>query len=101
MTSITKPARARLKRIAASVALWLCLTLPSVYVVEKFLGTTGLVIYLILVVFAVVLLPYLGFQVNERRARWLAVVLFVLLIVVFVIVFPHRQHASGSRRKRC
>ncbi len=95
MTTITQPARARLKRIAASAELWLCLTLPSLYVVEKFLGKTGLVIYLILVALAVVLLPYLSFQANERRVRWLAVFLFVLLIVVFAIVFPIANTHQG------
>ena len=40
-------ARGRGKHFAAAAALWLCLVLPSLFLVKKFLGTTSLAIYVI------------------------------------------------------
>ncbi len=81
-------ARRFLKHVAVSTALWLCLISPSSYVVEKFLGTTILVIYFVITAIVVAVLPYLRFRVSERRARLFAIVVFAALIALFAIVYP-------------
>ena len=89
-----------LKHIATSAALWLCLVLPSAFVVEKFLGTISLAIYVIFAALVVAVLPYLKFQVSERNARVLAIVTFAALILIFAIVYPvantHQPHAGSD-----
>lgn len=96
----SKLARRRLKQIATSAALWLCLVLPSAFVVKKFLGTTGLAIYVIFAALVVALLPCLKFQVSERNARVLAIFTFAALILIFAIVYPaantHQPHAGSD-----
>ncbi|MBA2703462.1 MAG: hypothetical protein H0U60_06395 [Blastocatellia bacterium] len=91
MTSSTiksQSARGRLKHVAASAALWLCLVLPSAYVIQRFLGTTILVIYFVVTAIVLAVLPFLKFQVSERRARLFAVLTFAALIALFAIVYP-------------
>jgi hypothetical protein len=66
---------------------------PSLAQVQKYLGTTGVVIY-IFVALSVLLVGYRHFSpwfictASEKQALWLAAGTFLFLIVVFAFVYP-------------
>ena len=80
-------------------ALWLCLVLPSAFVVEKYLGPVIVIAYGVVVALAVVGLPYLQLRTSERVALWLATATFALLAVLLAIICPianSQTPGSGS-----
>jgi hypothetical protein len=70
-----------------------CLALPSLYVIQKYLGALAILPYFVFVAGAVWLwrsgrMDGLGKAIGERRARWLALATFVGLAVLFAVGYP-------------
>ena len=80
-----------------AVCLWLVLVLPSSFVVHKYLGWEGTIIYSIGVA-ASVALGRRGFtRLSTRTLAWLVLLASVLIAVAFVVVYPiANTHAAGA-----
>jgi len=69
------------------VALWLCLLLPSVSILQQFFGWIGIGLYCVGAAFGI-WLSRLSVQISERSAICFSVAVFVALGLFFVVVYP-------------
>jgi len=82
------------------VWLYLCLTFPSLPQVHKYLGWSGVVVYLAITALALWLLKRLGTakriaeRITDRRAWWLTAMTLLLVLAAFLAVYPSAQ--SGA-----
>jgi len=75
------------------VGFSLCLLVPGTAQVQKYLGNTGVALYMPIAFSALLisyrsLLPRFLTRVTEKDAVWLAAITYVALIAVFAIVYP-------------
>jgi hypothetical protein len=75
-------------RVVKTAALWLCLVLPSVFIVQKYFGWLGLVGYGSATAWAVCALPQLCWRPTKRQLFWLTTVTFTSLLVLFAVGYP-------------
>lgn len=84
--------------------VWFVLLLltPSLYVIQKYLGAQGLVVYVLFVpvtVFFVLrnFLPFFTTRISEKQAFLLTLMFLACLVVIFFIVFPKANvHLPGQ-----
>ena len=80
-----------------TVCLWLLLVFPSSFVVHKYLGWEGTVVYAIVVAVIVVLSSHVSGRLSTRTLTWLALLMSVLIIVAFLVIYPiANTHAAGA-----
>ena len=79
------------------VCLWLVLVFPSSFVVRKYLGWKGTMVYAIVVAVAVALRPRVSSRLSTRSLAWLALLMSVFIIVAFFVIYPIvNTHAAGA-----
>jgi hypothetical protein len=88
---------ARWNPIVKPGALWLCLVLPSVSVVEKYSGRLGVAAYCVATACAVWSRLHIAWRLNERAAMWLSVLTFAGLAMLFAVTYPiANTHVPGT-----
>ncbi|MFZ2486852.1 MAG: hypothetical protein WAZ19_01920 [Anaerolineae bacterium] len=77
------------------VGFALSLLIPSTAVFQKYLGITGVVAYITIAFFALLLFAKyryipgkLASKVTEKQTSWLAVMTVVIVLIAFVVVYP-------------
>ena len=86
-----------LNRVVKTGALWLCLVLPSVFIVRKYFGWLGVGGFCLATAWAVLALPHARWRFNERQAVWLSMLTFAGLAVLFAIGYPiANTHIPGT-----
>lgn len=77
------------------VGFALSLLIPSTAVFQKYLGITGVVAYITIAFFALLLFAKyryipgkLASKVTEKQTFWLAVMTVVIVLIAFVVVYP-------------
>jgi len=79
------------------VCLWLVLVFPSSFVVRKYLGWKGTMVYAIVVAVIVALRPRVSSRLSARSLAWLALLMSVFIIVAFFVIYPIvNTHAAGA-----
>ena len=74
--------------------LYLCLTVPSLAQVHKYLGWPGVDAYLAITALVLWLLRRLraaeriAARVTDRQARWLAAAILLFVIIAFIVLYP-------------
>ncbi len=68
--------------------LYLCLTLPSTYVVQKYLGWTVVAVYLLAAAIGLRWFPAIPDRWSDRRVATLAIVTAVVVLLAFAVVYP-------------
>ena len=80
-----------------ALCLWLVLVLPSSFVVHKYLGWEGTIVYSIGVAASVALGRRVLARLSTRTLVWLVLLASVLVGVAFVVVYPiANTHAAGA-----
>jgi hypothetical protein len=80
-----------------ALCLWLVLVLPSSFVVHKYLGWGGTIVYSIGVAASVALGRRVFTRLSTRTLVWLVLLASVLVAVAFVVVYPiANTHAAGA-----
>jgi hypothetical protein len=81
---------------ASALGLWLSLVAPSLFVVHKYSGWEGTIVYAILAAVVLALRPALPRRLSDRAVVRLALVTLLAIVVVFAIVYPMVDtHAPG------
>jgi hypothetical protein len=67
--------------------------IPSLGVIQKYFGISGIVVYLLVVPAAIFLclwifLPFFVTRISETQAFWLTLVFLACLVGIFLVVFP-------------
>src|SRR4029077_13349513 len=70
------------------LCLWLVLVLPSSFVVHKYLGWEGTIVYSLGVAASVALGRRVCTRLSTRTLVWLVLLASVLVAVAFVVVYP-------------
>ena len=79
------------------VCLWLVLVLPSSFVVHKYLGWEGTILYSIGVAPSIALARRLFTRLSTRTLAWLVLLTSILVAVAFFVVYPiANTHAAGA-----
>ncbi|HMJ84855.1 MAG TPA: hypothetical protein VK504_16855, partial [Vicinamibacterales bacterium] len=80
-----------------AVCLWLVLVLPSSFVVHKYLGWEGTIVYSVGVAASVALGRRVFTRLSTRTLAWLVLLTAVLVAVAFFVVYPiANTHAAGA-----
>ena len=80
-----------------AVGLWLVLVFPSSFVVHKYLGWAGTIVYAIVVAAILALGPRLSRRVSTRSLVSLVLLMSVLIIAAFLVIYPiANTHAAGA-----
>jgi hypothetical protein len=68
--------------------LWISLVFPSIFVVQKYLGSWGTAAYMSSVAIALVVAARLFRCLPQGHVRWLAVATFAAVVILFLVVYP-------------
>ena len=80
----------------ASFALWLALTVPSLFIVQKYTGWAGMFVYLALAGAGVALRSRIPVPPSRKARAWLAAATFALVLAIFFAAYPRANvHAPG------
>jgi len=79
------------------VCLWLVLVVPSSFVVHKYLGWEGTLVYAIVVALIVALRPGVSGRLSTRNLVWLVLLMSAFITVAFLVIYPIvNTHAAGT-----
>lgn len=88
------------RRFIQRFTIWLCLVLPSIFIVEKFSGFVGVGFYCALAAFGVWAVSSGKVAIEERKAVYLAATTFVILGLLFALAYPivntHLPHRGSD-----
>jgi hypothetical protein len=80
-----------------TVWLWLLLVFPSSFVVHKYLGWAGTIVYAIVVAAILALRPRASRRLSTRNLAWLVFLMSVPLTVAFLVIYPiANTHVPGA-----
>lgn len=74
--------------LAATAALWLSLVVPSVFVVQKYLGWAATAIYIVAAALGAAYCHRLSWPRTDRETTWLALATVALVAAAFLTLYP-------------